>query len=78
MQRIALPWLLPLGCMVIVAVVAESFQGTHAYWVTILAVVMLGLPAMLGMMYAMITYLLAGFRADRQKRRASSSDTPPS
>lgn len=77
-QRIALPWLLPLGGMVIVAIVADLFAGPNAYWVNILAAVLLGLPAMIGMLSATGTYLIAALRADLQKRRTSSPDAPPS
>lgn len=76
-QRIALPWLLPLGGMIIVAIVADPLAGPDAYWVTILAALLLGLPAMFGMLYATGTFLIAGFRADLQKRRKSSHDAPP-
>jgi hypothetical protein len=67
-QRIALPWLAPLVGMVIVAMVADPLAGPHAYWITICAALLLGLPAMLGITYATATYLIAGLRADRNKR----------
>lgn len=77
-QRIALPWLLPLGGMVIVAIVAELLAGPNTYWVNIFAALLLGLPAMLGIAYATGTFLIAAFRADLQKRRSSSPDAPSS
>jgi len=77
-QRIALPWLLPLGGMVIVAIVADLLAGPKAYWVNILAAVLLGLPALIGLLYATGTYLFAAFRANLHKRRTSLSDAPPS
>lgn len=76
-QRIALPWLLPLVGLVFVAIVADPLAGPSAYWVTILAVLLLGLPAMLGVLYATTTYLIAGFRADRNRRR-TLPNSPPS
>jgi len=77
-QGIALPWLLPLGGMVIVAIVADLLAGPDAYWVNILAALLLGLPAMIGMLYATGAYLIAAFRADLQKGRTSSHDAPSS
>ena len=68
-QRIALPWLVPLVGMVIVAIVAEPLAGPNAYWVTIFGALLLGLPAMLGIFYATTAYLIASLRADRKKRR---------
>lgn len=75
-QRIALPWLAPLAAMVIVAMVADPLAGPNAYWVTIIAVLLLGLPAMLGMLYATTTYLIAGVRADRNQRHTSPKNPP--
>lgn len=77
-QRIALPWLIPLMGMVIVAMVADPIGGPHAYWITICAALLLGLPALLGMSYATATYLIACFRADRRKRRACLPKSPSS
>lgn len=75
-QQIALPWLAPLVAMVIVAIVAEPLAGPHAYWITICSALLLGLPAILGTTYATATYLIAGFRADRNKRRALPKSPP--
>lgn len=75
---IALPWLLPLVGMVIVAIVADPLVGPLAYWITIFAALLLGVPAMLGISYATATYLIAALRADRGKRRTSLPKGPPS
>ncbi len=75
-QRIALPWLAPLVSMVIVAMVADPLAVPHAYWITICAALLLGLPAMLGITYATATYLIAALRADRNKRRALPKSPP--
>jgi hypothetical protein len=75
-QTIILPWLLPLGGMVVVAFVADLLHWP--YRVTVLAVLVLGLPAVIGMFYATGAYLIAAIRADLQKRRTSSPDAPPS
>lgn len=75
-QRIALPWLAPLVGMVIVAMVADPLAGPHAHWITTFAALLLGLPAILGITYATTTYLIAGLRADRNKRRALPKSPP--
>jgi hypothetical protein len=69
-QSIALPWLLALGAMVICSVVAELLPvGPMAWQVQLGIVLLVGVPATLGMIYAMGVYLFAAIRADRRKRR---------
>lgn len=77
-QRIAFPWLLPLCGMVIVAAATEPLAVRNAYWINIFAALLLGLPAMLGMLYATGAFLIAALRADLRKRRTSSPDAPQS
>lgn len=78
LQSIALPWLVPLVGMVIVAIIADTLAGPQAHWITICAALLLGLPALLGISYASVTYLIAGLRADQSKRRNSLPKNPPS
>lgn len=71
-QRIALPWFLPIGGMVICAIVAELVAGPPGVEARIVLALLFGLPGLLGMTHAMGTYLFAAIRADlRRKRRAS-------
>lgn len=70
-QRIALPWFLLMGGMIICAVVAELVAGPSAK-ARIVIVLLFGLPSVLGMIHGMGAYLFAAIRADlRRKRRAS-------
>lgn len=73
---IALPWLAPLVGMVVVALVADALPAPDAWRITIFAVLLLGFPALLGIIYATTTYLIAGFRADQNRRRTLPKGPP--
>jgi hypothetical protein len=72
-QRIALPWLLLLLGVMVVAVFADALAGPNG---RIGAVLLLGLPTLLGMFFAMGTYLFAVIRADVRKHRLARTERP--
>ena len=66
LNRIALPWFVPLAGLVVVGIAAEALPPAHAAVVVVVAVALIGLPALLGMIAAMAVFLVGGFRADRR------------
>ena len=71
LNRIALPWVVPLAGLVLVGFAAETLPPAPATVIVVAAVALIGVPAVLGMTAAMMVFFIGGLRADR--RRASTS-----
>jgi hypothetical protein len=72
LNRIPLPWFVPLAGLVLVGFAAETLPPAPAAAVMVAAVALIGVPAVLGMTVAMTVFFIGGLRADRRRAVASA------